>query len=502
MSSRRNLSKEDRQHNEEGVAMVTAILATTIVLILSLIAVSLSTHSSTASGLDRSRTLGLHAAEAGLDRLTKLIQSSPPQSLPCATPTTGSVSDGAASYSATVVYHYAYPPVPGTTEIACSSLSSASKPVGAAISSVGRSRSGARRTLQSQVRISPIIGGFNSAIFSDSPGGTLRLENNFTVTGADADIYTNGNIVCENGVTLSGSVFAQGTALFNNTCTVGKNLWAKGNVTLQGSSKVLNDTFSSEGSITISSNQNPTVQRNARSGTSCTGCTTQKIGGTVTANSPLPPPPVQALPPVYFKPTAWQNAGYTILRTFGPGECNAANNYVFRATPTPNVQVAVTKEVVRITDPTCVLTNPNNVTVTLPHDIAIISDGEIKFSQSSTIRSSSSEIRTLFLQTPTMYRTGVPEAPDTLQPCLGTQGDISTAQLTEFQRVQVSIYTPCTVTVVNNSAGSIGQIYGGQVNISNQGTLAYPGPILIPGAGEVTGYRVDKAFTREVISAP
>jgi hypothetical protein len=59
------------------------------------------------------------------------------------------------------------------------------------------------------------------------------------------------------------------------------------------------------------------------------------------------------------------------------------------------------------------------------------------------------------------------------------------------------VYTPCTATFSNNNAGDGGQVFAGNVVISNLFTLNFS-PLLIPGAGDITGYKVNIAYVREI----
>jgi len=57
-----------KKFNEErGIAMVTALLVSLVVLFLSIVVVALSLHNSTISSFDRKRIQAVDAAEAGID---------------------------------------------------------------------------------------------------------------------------------------------------------------------------------------------------------------------------------------------------------------------------------------------------------------------------------------------------------------------------------------------------------------------------------------------------
>src|SRR5437773_5267205 len=71
------------RHDERGIAMVTALLVTMIVLALGLVAVALSEHDTTASAQDRKRVQAIDAAEAGLDTFFSQLTTTSNELMPC-----------------------------------------------------------------------------------------------------------------------------------------------------------------------------------------------------------------------------------------------------------------------------------------------------------------------------------------------------------------------------------------------------------------------------------
>ena len=146
------------------------------------------------------------------------------------------------------------------------------------------------RTMESTIHLSPIYGGFNKAIFSDTQ---LNFQNKFTLNGNvgnDGDVYTNGNFALNNNTLIKGSVYAQGSATIGQG-VINASVWANNAVSLSSGIQVLGNATSSTSSITLSSNS--TVFGNAKAGTSVSGGT---IKGTITQNSPSGPPPQVTLP--------------------------------------------------------------------------------------------------------------------------------------------------------------------------------------------------------------
>lgn len=484
--------------DERGIAMMTALMTSSVVMMLGVMAVSIANHNSGASANDRARTQAVHAAEAGVNAAIAQIGRARTEDLPCAAQIVGTA--GRAGYRTTVSYYSTHPPVAGT-EIPCGSLNSAARPRTARLLSVGMATGlmPITRTMEAEYRMSPIIGGFNSAIFSDSSGASLDFANQLAVTGNssfDGDIYTNGDWTCSNSSTIEGSVYSQGTATMSSTCLVKGDVWANGAVRLSNSAKIREDAASSTANINVTnSNQYPAIERNASASGSCVDCThtsggggAKKVAGVIAENTPLPAPPVKVFPKVRFNRSAWQADGWEVEEY---DDCADARGYIETGFRTAGV-----KRVVRITEK-CGLTFTNNVTVSLPHDLAIVTDGSIAIEQQTTFQSSDSTTKALYFMVPYYYHPDT-ESEANKQTCTpAPQGNILVGNRTTFTRTNVSMYTPCTADVRNRNVGNGGQIYGGTVIVRNQFDLKYQ-PMLIPGSGDITGYTLDQAFIREI----
>ena len=75
--------------------------------------------------------------------------------------------------------------------------------------------------------------------------------------------------------------------------------------------------------------------------------------------------------------------------------------------------------------------------------------------------------------------------------------NISDEQSVTYTNVDVSMYSPCTVTVQNKS-NMTGQVVGGTgVTLQNQFTMTFK-PVLVPGVGNIDGFTEDIAYKREV----
>lgn len=463
------------------MAIVTSVLVMAVLTSLALVAVQLSVHQGDVTSADRRRVQSVGAAEAGVDRVIKLLETTNTDSLPCATPVTGSLSPApsVSTYSATVTYYANYPPTGAA--LACP-LSQAVPPRGAFIRSTATTAGQAQssRTMESLVRLEPVYGAFNKALLADS---TLTTLNSFSVEGNrgnDGDIYTNGDWNCSNSPLVSGSVYAQGHIAMTNSCTVQGGAWANGSLTLDQSSLVGGDVTSSTAGATLSANSGHRV--NGKATVLTTVDRPDKVRGGVTTGKQSPAPPYQSFPVVNFVATDWQAAGYTV-QTYT--DCESAKSFIGGLADT------TTKYVVRITA-NCDLSYANNTTVNLGRDLAIVTDGSFTAQNRFTIQTTSPPANTYSLYVIVPYTTATGAA----QTCTPTgTGNINLTNQTSFLRLNVALYTPCTANVANLTRMS-GQVIAKVVNVANNFRLRYS-PVLIPNAGFITGSKVDIAYLRE-----
>src|SRR5207247_1440007 len=133
----------------------------------------------------------------------------------------------------------------------------------------------------------------------------------------------------------------------------------------------------------------------------------------------------------------------------------------------------------------------NNSTIQVRQDFAIITDGSIATSNQTTFQSADGQPHVVYLIVPHTATAGG---------CSGGTHDVSIANNTNFVNLKLFVYSPCNVTFNNNNNGLGGQIFGGTVSIANLYALQFT-PLLIPGAGVVTGYNSDIAFVREITNS-
>jgi hypothetical protein len=267
-------------------------------------------------------------------------------------------------------------------------------------------------------------------------------------------------------MTIHGQMVAQGSVTMSNSCQVTKDIWANGSVTMSNNTLAGHDVTSSTSSITL--NNSAHILNNATAGTTISG---SNVDGTKTANHPQAAPPVKTFPSIIWDPTAWQTNNWTVKNV----------NCAYFTPANIQTDLAASRTVYRVT-PACAISWSNNTSFTLPNDMAIVTDGGIS-SQNKTTFTSSGFTHSLYWIVPS--GSSCPT------------GDVSTSNNTSFVDVKVFVYTPCTASFSNNNAGVGGQVFAGNVTITNQFTLNFS-PVLIPGNGDITGYKVNIAYVREI----
>ncbi len=473
-------------HDQDGIAMMTAILVITLLGLLSIVATQLAFHNQAGTKVDRKRTQAVSAAEAGLDLTLLRLQS---LGLPCQITGSLDTKPTTSSYVANVEYFDSYPVV--TAPMVCNTATNTVIGTPAAAQVSVRGTTNAKKTygdraVQSLVKLNPIPGnGFGKAIFAN---GTLTFNNNATINGNvgnDGDVYTNTDFNCSNSMTVKGSIISQGAISMSNTCSALVDWYAKGNITASNSATAGRDAKSSQGSISLGSPQT-TVGRDAIAKLSV------GTGGTVVrsrvSGAAIPDPPAITFPVVKWNavtsPASWSAAGYTSQTS----RTTCAPTY----TDISSMNVATANRVVVTT---CPISWSHNTTITLAKDLAIFSTGGFTTNNKVTFRSSvPGSRRRLYLIVPHDAAT---------MPC--NNPGITTSNNTSFTDVEVFFYTPCTVNANNNNSATVGQIYSGSnVNIANLFTLSFvPLPVADTsgdGGGGPIGYQVDTVYKREIIA--
>jgi hypothetical protein len=462
--------------DDSGMAMVTAIMAGMVVLTLSTAAFSLGAHNLDQSANDRRSVQAIHAAEAGVDRFVRYLETAtvcdPETSLSNEDLTTDPASSFvvSASYFASTTS-----PDPWT---ACGDPST---PPGAVlIRSVGTSAS-VSRAMEGYYQITP-------RETAGSPFGDAALyshgDSEWTGHGSilspsyDADLYTDGVMKLTGGGQIQGSTYAQETTTLSSGTDVKGSVMSKGSLTVNGGAVIRGDGQSTEGGVAVSG----TGSKIFGNAWYCTGNATPQsgVGGTITnrcpPNSPIvPQEEASDLFPFRYdsntNPAYWNT--YTITNFTN---CDLANAFITTGITTGN-------HVVRINS-TCTL--DLKVPITLKGNLAVLSDGYLS---NQTSFASLVDGYTLHL----VFGLG-----SSFPGC--SSNGIAFNQGSTSANMTVLLYTPCRIKVGGGSTLSgAGQILSGDLlQISSGSSFTYA-PVTIPGVtGIGTGFDSLMAYRREI----
>jgi len=476
--------------DDRGVALVVAIAVMVIALMLSTVVVTIAVRQTRATGVDRQRGVTVNAAEAGVDASFNAIQTAG-LTLPCTWPSSGTTDVRAypdrATLASTITYYDA-----SNAPLSCAQVQSGVVPAFANIkatsvtNTLGGGSSNGNRAMESYVSLTPVTGnGLNNAIFSN---GTFTVRNNHIVrgdVGADADVYSNHDIVCPNGSnqTYEGSILSQGTITLTGQCSALGDVWAKGPLTLgHNSSTVGGRAISSTGSVSV--NRPDGVTGLIMAGTTITpaSCVAPKC----VRNLIQAAPPYQPFPQIrrsllgQWTSAAPAGGGYTeVTYTGGCGE--AAGNWIAShasAYSTPTVITTVCQVAFKSDD------------ITMGSNIAIFADGGFTSEGHVNFLSSTSGARR------ELYFI----APYDMAVCPGSDIDTDN-NFSIDDDVDLLLYTPCSISVDNHN-DHFGQIYAGETtSISNHYDMQFRRlPIwgVDPGSLATLAYRIDIIFKREV----
>jgi len=452
-----------RMKDERGVALLTAVMISSIVMIMGITAVQISVHNSDQSARDRRRVESIGSAEAGLDYYFSYLQGISPSEITCDPIDEALTGSPTAEFSVTAEYFDE-----AGDPISCP-MAEGTIPDSVLITSAGTtSQVDPTRTMQSFAYLIPKpprpFG--DQAIFSD---GDPEFDSNVSIFGGgaiNADIYTNGDVVLQSNVQVEGSVFAQGSATVEGNADIKRDVWANGSVTLRNQSVVRKNVTSSTSFISVI--QTAHIYGNAQAGTTISAGGSA-IDGLRIQNTPSDPPPEKAFPTFNYDPQDWIDDGYTVT-TFS--SCTSARTFLQGITSG--------KHVVRITSP-CDLVFPSNSTWTVQDDIAVISEGGLTMQSNSFIDNAGGPHRAYLI-----FGLGG-----------GTPCDITFNSNSDIADDLTAVfYTPCDINMNSNSFVGKGQLFGGNVNFNSDSTLYFE---LIPIPGEEPdGFDQDITFIREV----
>jgi Tfp pilus assembly protein PilX len=481
-----------RLHDDDGVAMIVAVMVAFVVLLLSTVVVAQSIHTSSRSGYDRERLQSVNGAEAGLDYYYNYLSKTSGSAL-SVNPVTFSIGSSPGSTSVTVTPTY-YLDTTGTT-VFTGAITGSNYPHSVRILSVATTNGKTARKMASFAVLHAVFGGFTGAIVSNN---SMSPSNSFSVAGLngnDGDIYVisgnfsatsgnqiaRGNLYVPNGsITLSTQFHLYGTA------------WANLSATVSHSQAQVDGDLKSTTSSTVVSAGHVTPG----GAYYCTGSapSASAVAGPRVQTCSLGSPPTQAFPQLRYVQSEWSSdvPSYTNFQSFV--DCTTARNYIestgaYAATGFSGHNVGNT--VVRILN-TCEYTPSNNSSVSLLGHLAIIADGSINLSQQSLWTGSSGSVKSLYFMSP-YPTTGTPSC---VTPPTTPSTNVSVGQNTNFSNVAVFSYSPCTVTLSNNNTAYPGQAIGGNVVVGNNFTMSYT-PTKTPGL-LVSSFNQDISYIREV----
>lgn len=471
-----------RSRSEDGLlgTMLAVAVALTLTVTASLVVQMASiTHVRTTVSLGQAQALA--SAESGLDQSYVALQTA--TTLPCGsgaeTKQFTTTYPNTSSYSVSITYYTS-----SGTPLTCP-LSST--PADAVLISMGTA-GGTTQYMEADVGLTFIPSGtvFNDALFSNA---TMTGSNNPTVygyTGDDATIYTNGSVVCGNNFVLQGATIAQGGFTGNNNCSVAGNVSAVGNIALQNNTVIGGNAISSgssgctspgtQGSITMQNNA--TVSQSAYAYCTITLSNNASVVHTMVPNDvSLTNPTVQTFPTVPNPAasssiaSAWTAAGYTNQITVGYPTCVAGN----QTTAYNDISAMSTATAPTLIVTACPLSWANNSTISLNQNLAIFSTGGFSMQNNTTWQSQTTATHLLYLMVPSI-------SGSTTTTCTSGSPGITLQNNTTFaSTLNVLYYTPCTVSISNNSAG-YGQIYGGVINVQNNFTTHFVPLPTVPGS--------------------
>jgi hypothetical protein len=468
-----------RIRGEEGMTMIVSIMISAIVMVLAVASLQLALHNSTASGNDRKRVVAIEAAEAGVDYFYSRVQSTDSYStLPCSASQT-TASSPAGQYTVTPTY---YNGDPRTTGVQMSCPLSAF-PAYVLIHSVGKpsALSTPTRTMESLVKTTWVNSGTfpATALYGQN---NINLSSNTQVFGNtfnDADVYSNGSMTVSSNSVVYGNLYVQGSVTMSSNVEVKKDLYALNGVSMSGSAKVFGSVTSSTSTITL------TQSSHIYGSATASGAITYPAGaidGYVSQNQgTLEAPPQKTYPAFSFVASDWTGAGYTNQQTFTGTDatpCNQASTALSNWT-TGSLLLRLTS----LGSTPCTLTAP---TKTLPGNLAILSDGPVRFNSNTRWTAGAGSPFNVFMMVGLAGISGYCDF--TILPNAGIGSGLN-----------VLAYTPstCTIDFQSNTSLASGQVFGGTVNVSANNSWNYK-QVVVPGTSS-SGFRQDIVYKREVV---
>ena len=451
---------------ERGVALITAMLVSMVVVTLGVTSVTLAMHNSEQSARSRERVESIAVAEAGLNYVFSHLQSGSPETFECSI-TRALAGTPNATFTATVTFYDE-----NGEPIDCATLDEDSEPDSALIRSTGTSLGDdPARTMEAFLHLVPVRGTpfGDFAVYSDA---SPTFNSNTQVFGGDShdgNVYTNGNAIIEGNAQMYGDVWAQGFIQLESNSEVKEDVWAGTYVQMDQNSRVLGNARASTSYLNLGTGAH--VHGDGRAGGAITLGPGAAIDGLQVPNTPTDPPPSQEFPEFTYDPTAWTEAGYNLQVV---SDCLAARTFI---------NSGITGNwVVRIPF-SCDLSISTGTSPTLRGHLAIISDGSLTMNSNSQFKSDGGQhnLHLIF---------GLGGA----SPC-----DITFRSNTQIASgIKTLLYTPCTINLNSNSLVIEGQVFAGGVNFNSNSDLTFDA-IDVPGVG-ASRFDEDIRYIREIVT--
>lgn len=453
-----------RLSEERGVALITAMLVSMVVVTLGVTSVTLAIHNTEQSARSRERVESIAVAEAGINYYFSHLQSGAADTFEC------SISQSLAGtpnaqFQATVTFYDE-----DGEELACPLT--VEEPASALIRSLGTSLGeDPARAMEAFVNLVPIRGTpfGDFAVYSDA---SPTFNSNTQIFGGDAhdgNVYTNGNAVIESNAQMYGDVWAQGFVQLESNSEVKEDVWSGSYVQMDQTSRVLGNARAATSYLNLDTGAH--VFGDGRAGGPITLGSGAAIDGLQVPNTATDPPEPIEFPEFTYDPVAWIKAGYNVQVA---ASCLAARTFI---------NSGLTGDwVVRIPF-SCNLGFATGTSPTLEGNLAIISDGSLTMSSNSEFKSDGGD-HTLHL----IFGLGE------VDPC----GITFSSNTRIASGLKTLLYTPCDIDLNSNSLVVEGQMFAGGVNFNSNSDLTFDA-IDVPGIG-ASRFDEDIRYIREVVA--
>ena len=501
--------------------MIIAITVVMIIGMLTLSVVSNSLHQLNGVAENDQQTASVHSAEGGVDLAISQMQSATTLSrLPCGIPTTNLVTNTiTANYTVTVTYYDSSGntlscPAPSSSE---TYYAGSTSPATALIRSQGSSNSAAfgKQSMEAQVQLASnaTTGAFfNGAIYSNSAMTWINKATISSSTGA-ANIYSNGDFICNNTSTIQGNVYVNGNFTATNVCNTTGSWWVNGFVLDKTGSSVGGSVIAAGSGTCATGYQvcfnsaNGSVAGNVQAAGNVTSKETV-TGGITQGKSGLTAPPMN-FDQYDFKSSDWCGITGAVGNSYncstGYRLIEEANNGCTQAETDILSMAAATMPTVIYVPGTCTVGWTSSISIALAKNLIVFAEGGFKFG--NTVNITSTGATQLYFVVP--YSTGDWSNGSTgsTTTCTSQAGNPAVSTPGEWFVNTISfpttnfytfMYTPCEV-YLNNQGAVAGQLYGGQVFLKNQVTFTYVPPSLPnQGASSSNLFNVALFYDRQV----